>query len=385
MQFLTPDLIGRIANALGLGRAGAETAISAAVPALLASFSSAAEKPGGAQRLAEAIKQQSGVLDSFSSTIGSDTQSSFIGRGTNLLSSVLGGQDQSALAGAIAKFAGLGQGASSSLLGLLAPVVMGTIGRQFGPRGPDAGGLANLLSGQQSQIAQAIPSALGKLLGGTGLLDSIGGATTTAAAAAAAADHAGRAATYASGQAAQFASSSAHSVGSAAHTIGSASYRAADAAKSGAPAWIYWAIPLALIAGLAWYLLANSGDRAVQEAATATQPAATTGVAVSGIDLGRQLGDSLGSLRASLQGVTDVESARAALPKFREVTAQVDKASGMVGQLSTTQRRAVAGQISPVMQTLNQLFDKVLAIPGVSEVLKPAIDSLRTKLTTLTA
>ena len=35
--------------------------------------------------------------------------------------------------------------------------------------------------------------------------------------------------------------------------------------------------------------------------------------------------------------------------------------------------------------TLNQLFDKVLAISGVAEILKPTIDTLRAKLTTLTA
>jgi hypothetical protein len=37
------------------------------------------------------------------------------------------------------------------------------------------------------------------------------------------------------------------------------------------------------------------------------------------------------------------------------------------------------------MSTLNQLFDKVLAIPGVAEVIKPTIDALRARLATLTA
>jgi hypothetical protein len=31
------------------------------------------------------------------------------------------------------------------------------------------------------------------------------------------------------------------------------------------------------------------------------------------------------------------------------------------------------------------LFDKVLAIPGVSEILKPTIDTLKTKLAALSA
>ena len=49
MQFLTPDIIARIAATLGLGRTEAQTGISAAVPALLAAFSGVADKPGGSQ------------------------------------------------------------------------------------------------------------------------------------------------------------------------------------------------------------------------------------------------------------------------------------------------------------------------------------------------
>ena len=108
MQFLTPDMIGRISAALGLDRSNAQTAIGAAVPALLAGFSGAAAKPGGAQNLVDAIKQQSGVLDGFASMIGGGGQSSFIDKGSRLLTTLLGGQDQSALAGAVAKFSGLG-------------------------------------------------------------------------------------------------------------------------------------------------------------------------------------------------------------------------------------------------------------------------------------
>jgi len=37
------------------------------------------------------------------------------------------------------------------------------------------------------------------------------------------------------------------------------------------------------------------------------------------------------------------------------------------------------------MPTLNQLFDKVLAIPGVNDVLKPTIDLIKAKLVMLAA
>jgi hypothetical protein len=45
----------------------------------------------------------------------------------------------------------------------------------------------------------------------------------------------------------------------------------------------------------------------------------------------------------------------------------------------------LAGMVNPMLASLNQLFDKVLTLPGVGPVLKPAIDNLRANLVKLTA
>ena len=55
----------------------------------------------------------------------------------------------------------------------------------------------------------------------------------------------------------------------------------------------------------------------------------------------------------------------------------------MVPQLSPEQRQSVSGLVTPAMAAINQLFDKVLAIPGVGAVLKPAVDNLKVKLADL--
>src|SRR5215472_6350765 len=129
MQFLTPDMIGRIATALGFDRDKIQSAISGAVPGLLAAFNDTATQPGGAQKLADAARQHAGSLEDFASVLAAGGQSSLLDKGSQLLSSLVGGQGQNALIGAISKFTGLGQGASGSLLGILAPIVMGTIGK----------------------------------------------------------------------------------------------------------------------------------------------------------------------------------------------------------------------------------------------------------------
>ena len=140
MQFLTPDMIGRIASALGLDRNNALTAIGAGVPGLLAGLSGVALQPGGGQRLVDSAKQYTGTLGNFASMLGTGDQTSFVEKGSQMLASLLGGGNQTALAGAVAKFAGLGQGASGSLLGMLAPVVMGTIAQQQGTHSLNASG-----------------------------------------------------------------------------------------------------------------------------------------------------------------------------------------------------------------------------------------------------
>ena len=64
---------------------------------------------GRGTNLFDAVKQQSGVLDGFANMIGGGKQSSLLDQGSTLLKSLLGSKDQSALAGAVSKFAGLGQ------------------------------------------------------------------------------------------------------------------------------------------------------------------------------------------------------------------------------------------------------------------------------------
>jgi Bacterial protein of unknown function (DUF937) len=365
MQYLTPEMIGRIAAATGLDRSRASTAVGASVPALLAALSNAATQPGGAQKLADAAKQHVGTLDNLASIIGGGNQTALADKGSQILASLLGGQDQAALAGAVAKVAGVGQGVSNSLLGVLAPVVMGTIAKQQGIGSLDPSNITSLFAAQKDNIAAALPSGLRDQLRGTGLLDAlhdVAGAATTAA-----------------GQTTRAAMS-------AAQTITSTSTRAASAARtagSGWSNWFYWALPAAAaVAGLLIYLTYKPVEQVAQQVPQVTS--SVPSMIVGGLDLGKQVNDGLAGLRTSLLGVTDAASAAAAQPKVQQVTAQLDKVGGLSEQLSPDQRKIIAGLVRPAMPALNQQFDKVLAIPGVAKVLKPSIDALQEALATLT-
>ena len=204
------------------------------------------------------------------------------------------------------------------------------------------------------QFLTPVPAGFANLLGGTGLLDSLGGAARTATAAA--------------GQTARVTTS-------AARAIGDTGQRAAAVSLN----WLYWLIPLLAIVALLIYFFAKPAEQVVQPSIP-TIPSLTVG----GLDIGKQVTDSITNLRTALGGITDAASARAALPKLQEVTAQIDKVDGLLAQLSPEQREVLVGMVNPLMPSLNQLFDKVLAIPGVAELLKPTIDALRAKLAVLT-
>lgn len=355
MQILTPDMIGRIASALGLDRSAAQTAVGAAVPGLLAGLSGVAAQPGGAQKLVEATRQETGAPGSFANMIGSGAQASLIEKGTQTLSSLLGNRNETALAGAVGRYAGVSQSAGDSLLGMLAPVVMGTIAQQQDARSLDAGRMASLLASQKDSIAAALPSGFGNLLSGTGLLDSLGGA--------------GRAAAGVGAEAAR-------ATASAARVIGDTGQRAAAFSST----WFYWLIGALAVVVMLIYLFARPAEQAVQQGTAAVQS-----LTVGGLDIGRQVTDSITDLRTTLGGVTDAAGAQAALPKLQQITTEMDRVRGLLGQLSVEQRKVLAGLIRPVMPRLDDLFDKVLAIPGVIAVLKPTIDTLKADLVALAA
>jgi hypothetical protein len=173
MEFLTPDMVERIATALSLDRNKVQSAISGTVPALLAAFSDTAMQPDGAQKLADAAVQQARVLGSFSSVLAAGGQSSLFENGSQMLASSVSNQNQNAITVAISEFTGLEEGASGSVLGILAPIVMGTIAWHQGKARLNANDIANFLASQKDNIIAALPFGFGKLLSGTNLLNSL--------------------------------------------------------------------------------------------------------------------------------------------------------------------------------------------------------------------
>jgi Bacterial protein of unknown function (DUF937) len=372
MQFLTPDMIAKIASALGLDRTVAQKAIGGAVPALLSSLADVASTPAGARQITNTLAQQPGSLESLKSLMGGSGQNNLAETGSSMLSGLFGGGALDTMAQTIGKFAGVDGGSIKSLLGMLGPVVLGTLGQQQRSAGLDASGLASLLGSQKDQIAAAIPSGLADQLSAAGLIDKASGSLRSGAAAASAAGS-------------HIASASERTVAGASQAASAATTRAASSQ------WPLWLAALAVLGGLAWFALGRPGNETVAESPrpTAMQPATgTVGLApsdltIGGVNLANQVNSSFGALRSVLPTITDAASAQAALPKLREATAQLNEVSNLATKLSPEGKSALAKLIVAATPTINQMCDKVLATPGVGDVAKPAIDELRGRLDTL--
>ena len=372
MQFLTPDMIAKIASALGLDRSLAQKAIGGAVPALLASVADLASTPNGARQLTNTLAQQPlGSLDTIKNLIGGsgqNTQNTLAETGSSMLSGLFGGGALDTMAQTIGKFAGLDAASGKSMLGMLGPVVLGVLGQQQRSAGLDASGLASLLSSQKDQIAAAIPSGLADRLSAAGLIDRAEASLRSGAATASAAG------------------SRIAGAGQTTYAAGRTAYASAAASQ-----WPYWLLALAVVGGLAWYALGRQGTETVAEAPRPAKMQPTTGtvglapadLTVGGVNLANKVNASVGALSSVLPGITDAASAQAALPKLHETTAQLNEVSDLATKLSPEGKSALAKLITAARPSIDQMCEKVLATPGVGGIAKPAIDELRGKLDTL--
>jgi hypothetical protein len=342
LKLLTPEVLGRAAPQLGASGADMARATAAAVPGLLATLAGLAGTPAGAQKLAEAARAQDpNVLYGLRGEGGFD-HGGLVADGKGLLARLFGQDGLTGLADGVSRVSGLTTPASASLLGMLTPLVMATLGNQARASNLDAAGLAGFLAAQTPAIKAQLPPRLSEMLAGEGLLKNLDGAAATATAA----------------------------------------VNRLKPASGGLPGWLgLAAAALAVTAGLAWYLAPTAP--ALRESVRDVARDLPRELTIDGVNLADSARSLFDGLRGAVQSVTDADSARLALPKLRDASAQLEALSTTTARLPAAGRAALAALVRTARPSLEQMFTASLAIPGVSEVLKPAIDGLRARLDAL--
>lgn len=174
---LDDNVIGQMSESIGASPEQTASAANGIFASLLGGLANNAASEGGLSSLLGALdKNHDGsVLDDLPGLVGGLLQNGGQGAGaTNglgILGHILGGQEE-AVAQQVSQSSGLNMGQVMKLLPVLAPIVMGVLGRSKNSGNFDLGDLAGILMGsaqngaQQSGMGDLLGSVLGGVLGG---------------------------------------------------------------------------------------------------------------------------------------------------------------------------------------------------------------------------
>lgn len=128
---------------MGVSESTANSAVQLAVPLMVAALARNASQPETAQDLHQAITNDhdGSIFDNLSGYLNNPSQAN----GSGMLGHIFGGQ-RPAVEDGLAEATGVDPGTAGGMMKMLAPLVMGAIGRTQNQEGLDASGLSNLLN-----------------------------------------------------------------------------------------------------------------------------------------------------------------------------------------------------------------------------------------------
>jgi len=167
-DYLTPDVVSKLAGQIGETPAATERAIGAAIPSLAGVACNQASTPGGATRLLSLLNTSgldTGILSNFAGALsGGAASDGLLRTGNNLLSGLLGDK-LGPVANTIASYAGIQGSSAMKLLGLIAPLLFGLLGKQVASGGVSAASLPGVLASHRDAILKFAPPGLASALG----------------------------------------------------------------------------------------------------------------------------------------------------------------------------------------------------------------------------
>lgn len=349
---LTGAVAGQIGQKFGMDESAATTGIGAILPTVLGGLMKQSSTAEGAEALSQTLDSDDydgGLFDNLSGMLsGGGSDGLMGGLGDTVLKSLFGDKLAS-IAGIIGKVAGIGSDKSSSMLALLAPLVMSFLGKQKRSMGLDASGLSSLLMSQKDSVAESLPAGMSSALG----LGSLGIQEPAPAA------------------------------------------PAPQPQAQGGGGMLKLLIPLVVIGAIGFlaYKMIGPAGEAVQDAGEAVANVDLGDVDMGEVDLGvsvpdvtmpgadmtSQLTGVFDSYRETLTGVTDEASATAALPKLEEFNEKLGGMTEMAGKLPEVARTALGGKVSGLLEPLQGIIDKLYQIPGVQAILEPVVNGMMEK------
>jgi len=165
---LPSSVVSKMAEIIGESPALTQKAVDVAIPALAGAACNKASTPQGATELLGMLspsKSDAGLVPNFANYLmGGATTQNLMRTGENLLSGLLHGNARN-VAGLVAGASGISVAGASSLLSLLAPLLLGVLGREASSQNLSASGLSSFLSSHRDTIQRLAPLGLANALG----------------------------------------------------------------------------------------------------------------------------------------------------------------------------------------------------------------------------
>lgn len=159
---LSGPLAANLARRLGTDEATVRKAIKVAVPVLIAALARKASTKKGAASLSGALASDhdGSVLDDLGAFLGGGDTAD----GEAILGHVLSNKKRAKTEAGISDATGMDSAAVAQLMALLAPLVLGYLGRQQREKELGPGGLGDLLRTEEDSVEQSPPDELGGFL-----------------------------------------------------------------------------------------------------------------------------------------------------------------------------------------------------------------------------
>lgn len=337
-----------MAGVLGSDPQAAEGAAGMALPAMIGGLLKKTSSSTGASELFGMLDVYDGSqLDELGDAFdGGAKQADWLSDGKGILETVFGG-NMSAIIGRVAKATGMDSSTVGKLFSMLAPIVMGVLGKHKQTAGWDISGFTSAMGEQKGYLAKLDPGLLDSL----GLNDMMGSAKQAAGA-----------------------------VTGVASSAASGGMDKATESAGQAGSLLKMLVPLILIAVLAfvaWKFLfsGNSQQPGSKKEPAKIEAPADTGTAV-------RLRQTLNTAKNAIGNITDEASAQVAADKVKELTPGLDALN--LSSLTGARKRTVATAFAAARRPLDRALEKAYKIPGVKPIMEPAIDGLMEKVSSLT-
>ena len=157
-NLIPAELVDKAGSFLGESETGVKKAVSGIIPAILGGLADKSSSGAGAEEIYHLANEQSNQHVVPADFFGTDG-SSLLVKGAGVLHSIFGDK-VSGLATVLSGFSGIRSTSATSLLGIIAPVVVSFLGKHAIANNLSANGLSNLLSSQKDNISHAIPAGL---------------------------------------------------------------------------------------------------------------------------------------------------------------------------------------------------------------------------------